>query len=171
MNIFREFLHAFGYSAFTYKYPVRPRQGEDIRFWKNNVSHFGKNAHAKDIVTTDPRDNPLPVWVPHDGIIIALKQDSTRWGETNDFAKFMNYVIVSVSETELYMCVHIGKDSCKYEVGDKVKVGEQLATTGVNGWMTDVEHLHFVVAKMKGSDYESLKIRWDKDQEFAPAKK
>lgn len=164
------FFHAFGYSAFTYKWPIRPRQCKSPRYWENTESHVGKDANALDIFTPDPIINPLPVWVPRDGTIIALKQDSETWGDTKDFEDYLNYVIVQVSPTEFYMCAHIAANSCPYKVGDKVKVGQQLATTGVNGWMMNVEHHHFMVAKVVGNSYESVRIRWDEEQEYAPAK-
>ena len=161
--------HWFGYSQVSYKYPVRPRSGEKLRFWDNTLSHVGRDLYALDIIIPDPRKTALPVWAPQSGVVISLQQHNTLWGQDASFAPYMNYVKVAVSSTEFYMIAHIGKNSCPFALGERVKIGQQLASSGVNGWMTDVRHLHFIVGRIYGGDYKSLKIRWSRFQNYAPA--
>ncbi len=166
--------HLLGYSSFSYKYPIRPRKGEEIRFWENNLSHVGIDKHAKDIIVPDPREKPLTIWAPRSGIVASVVQHNTKWGRTKDFENYMNYIEVKVGNNEFYMIVHIKASSCVLSKGDKVTEGMELATTGLSGWMEDVRHLHFMVSRYTkvGTPtwYQSLKIRWDKDQSYAPAK-
>jgi len=160
----------FGYSQQLYKYPIRPRQGEKIRFWENDLSHVDRDLHAKDIITPDPRRKVLPVWAPQSGVVIELVQSHTQWGGARVFARLKNFVRVRVSDREFYLIAHIGVNSCPFSVGSWVEVGQQLAVTGANGWMTDPRHLHFVVGLFTYNNYRSLRIRWDRNQEYASAK-
>ncbi len=164
--------HLLGYSSFSYKYPIRPRKGEDVRFWQNDgVSHVGKDKHAKDIIVPDPREKPLTIWAPQSGIVVGLAQNSVQWGGTERFASFMNFVRVFVGNGEFYFIAHIRSHSCEFSVGDKVIKDTKLALTGVNGWMIDVRHVHFMVGKFEPDlNLQSLKVRWDRKQSYAPAK-
>ena len=156
-----------GYSQHLYKFPIRPRQGEVIRFWNNKLSHVGRDRHAKDIIVPDPRENPLQIYAPQSGVVIALVQNNSLWGRSQDFARFKNYVQVQVSGNEFYLLAHIRVLSCPFKIGDHVTINHAIAETGVNGWMTDPRHLHFVVGLLGQG---SLRIRWDKNQEYASAK-
>jgi len=151
-------LHKLGYTAVIYDYPVKPRSEEKPRFWENTVSHVGIWKNAVDFIVPDPRITPLPIFAPADGVITQIVQSHQVHGTGEEFAHFANYLVVVGYFGEIYKIIHIAKDSCVYSVGSKVKRGERLATTGVNGWMTDVRHSHFEVGV--GVKYQTLKIRW-----------
>ncbi len=148
-------------SAYQFESPIKPRPGESVRFWKDSPSHVGKYEYAVDIIIPDPRVKPLPVYAPQSGKITALVQQYNEFGGP-EYINQLNYITVQVWG-EFYELCHIGKASCRFEVGDWVKKGQQIATTGVNGWMTDPRHLHFMVGRLKGDqgDFESLKINFE----------
>lgn len=171
MNLY----HLVGYSQLTYKNPIRPRKGENVRFWENTITHIGRDAHALDIIIPDPRTNPLPIWVPQSGRIIELVQHHLTWGATSAHEHLLNYIKVEVlkkgkSTGEVYVIAHIAAGSCPFSIGDIVAQDAFLATTGVNGRMTDVRHTHFVVGKKSKKypgGYASVRARWDKNQKDA----
>lgn len=117
-----------------------------------------------DIIVPDPRINPLPVYAPAGGIVVDIVQHHTRFGNDYSFAPYLNYLTIKIENSdEFYQLCHIGTNSSHLIEGDKVIEGAKIATTGVNGWMTDVRHLHFLVAKIdpKSIDgFRSLKVRF-----------
>jgi len=159
MNIF----HIFGFSSNKYICPIKPRSGEKPRFWKDSPAHVSVFKHAKDIIIPDPRNNPLPVYAPAGGTILALVQHNTLWGQDASFLPFLNYVTVqSDIPEEFYQLCHIAKDSCRFKIGDRIEKGAVIAQTGINGYMTDPRHIHFIVGKFTNINPEgfvSLRIR------------
>lgn len=164
-NAFRLF-HLLGWSGQKYPCPIKPRRGESPKFWRGSPVHFGPFRHAVDIIVPDPRKRVLPVYAPASGVITCLVQCYTVWGVTEAFSPYRNYVQVSTEVLgEFYEICHIGAYSCRLRVGDRVEAGEKMATTGVNGWMTDPRHIHFMVGVWRdgpGGTFRSLRIRWRK---------
>jgi hypothetical protein len=154
----------WGYSTvFKYTCPIKPREGEKPRFWKDSPTHSGPYINAVDIIIPDPRIKVLPVIVPMTGIVTKVVQHHTRWGDDPRFLPFLNFIRIRTGITWYEIC-HIGANSCPpwVMVGKIVRRGQVLATTGVNGYMTDPRHIHFMVAvgNIQKREFQSLKIRW-----------
>ncbi len=153
--------HLLGLSEIKYLCPIKPKIGEKPRFWRDSPSHVGKYKWAVDIIIPDPRVNPLPLYAPVDGTIVDLVQVYTVWGNCRDFENYVNYITVLAQGNEYFQICHISCNSCNKSVGRKVYTGEVIAYTGVNGWMTDIRHAHFMVFRLDGKgSFQSLKIRW-----------
>lgn len=162
MNIW----HALGLSGQKYICPIYPRPGKKPRFWRDSPAHVGVFSNAKDIIIPDPRSNPLVVHAPASGVIVELVQNHTQWGSTPYFLPFLNYVTVRTFVSgEFYQLCHIAVNSCIYKVGTAIEIGAVLAQTGVNGYMTDPRHIHFMVGvytRKKKEGFVSVKVRWQK---------
>ena len=160
MNVF----HALGFSGQQYFCPIRPRPGEKPRFWHDSPAHVEVFAHARDIIVPDPRSNTLPVFAPASGVITQLVQHHTRWGQDHSFLPYLNYLTVQTLVLgEFYQICHIGTNSCLFKIGDTIKASVQIATTGVNGYMTDVRHIHMLVGiytRKNSQGFVSVRIRW-----------
>lgn len=160
MNIW----HALGFSAQTYLSPILPRPGENPRFWRDSPAHIGVFSHARDIIIPDPRVKPLPVYAPASGVITELVQSYTSWGNTPNYGPFLNYVTVQTKTPgEFYQLCHIAAHSCSLRVGNTIEAGTILAQTGVNGYMTDPRHIHFLVGvrtEKTREGFTSVHIRW-----------
>jgi len=147
--------------------PIKPRPGGQVRYWYDSPAHVGPYKYALDIIVPDPRINPLPVYAPAGGRVAAIVQNNYIVGETEDYKKYLNYINVSMGNGLFYELCHIGMNSAFHnerlmEVGDQIRKGEKIATTGANGWMTDVRHLHFMVGRwINGGSFESLPIRFE----------
>ncbi|OGC69543.1 hypothetical protein A2415_05340 [candidate division WWE3 bacterium RIFOXYC1_FULL_39_7] len=155
--------HALGYSACEYETPIRPRDGEMVRFWSDSPSHVGTYRHARDLITPDPLVRPLPIYAPQTGRVICLVQDHDKFGDGAGFLPYTNYITVQAGQHEFYEICHIAKGSVQVGVGEVVHKGEQIAMTGVNGWMTDRRHCHILVGRWRGKiggEFESLRIRF-----------
>ena len=156
--------HLLGRSGQRYSCPVKPRPGESPRFWRDSPAHVGLHAHAVDIIVPDPRKRILPVYAPASGVIARLVQCYRVWGVTEAFSQYRNYIQVSTEVLgEFYEICHIGAYSCRLRVGDRVEKDQKVATTGVNGWMTDPRHIHLMVGVWTNKPagmFRSLRIRW-----------
>lgn len=157
--------HWFDFSSQRYLCPIKPRESERPRFWRDSPVHIGIDRHAKDIVIPDPRTNSLPVYAPADGVVTRLVQTNERWGTISEFLPFLNYIAVCTLWGEFWFLGHIARDSCPLRIGGTVARGQIVAYTGVNGFMTDPRHLHMMVgrAARNPQGYRSLRIRWLKN--------
>lgn len=56
---------------------------------------------------------------------------------------------------------HFEKGSAKVKVGDEVKTGQELGTTGNSGWMTE-PHLHLLIFRLDSNKegFKGLKIKF-----------
>lgn len=168
--------HLFGFSGERYAAPVLvngrvPKTYLQLGF--KSAGHTGPFAYAEDFLIPNPEDTPLPVLAPASGTIVALVQRNLTWGPSKLFAKHLNFVTVQITGyfgkpgAEFYELSHIGYESCPYPVGARIKKGEQIAATGLNGWTTETQgvpdyHLHFMVGMWLGlSKFTSLRIRYE----------
>lgn len=153
-------LHRLGFTSIKYDYPIKPRNGEEPRFWQNDVSHVGLQRHALDFIIPHPLEKgPLPIYMPADGTIVEVIQHNDRWG-CKEFENYLNQIVAVTKNEEYFRIAHIAKDSCDYSVGSFVKRGAKIAETGINGWMTDPRHSHFEVGIVVNNSRQTLKVRW-----------
>ena len=154
--------HELGYSSLKYFVPIKPREGEQPRYWQNNVTHVGPDNYAVDIVTPDPRKYSLPIISSSDGVIAAVITDSTIGGNNPIYANHANYITVQTGIREFFKVIHLATNSTNLVPGDKVVAGQVIGCTGVSGYMMDRRHLHFMVGRWLDTrrvEYESLRIR------------
>ncbi|OGM13031.1 hypothetical protein A3A76_01925 [Candidatus Woesebacteria bacterium RIFCSPLOWO2_01_FULL_39_23] len=127
--------------------------------WDTPPSHSGPFKQAIDLLT------PLgtPVLAPLDGVVVKVVDGNDKYGETEEFANFLNYITIQHANGEFSQPAHLAKDSALVKVGDRVTTGQQIAITGNSGWMTE-PHLHFIVFKATNSDsgFTGLKIKFKK---------
>jgi len=109
--------------------------------WNSSYSHNGSSAYAKDWVIADSK-----VYAAKAGTVVAVKQDSTRYGDSRAYINDANYVIIRHDDGYESMYVHLKAGSVPVRVGQRVEAGTYIGQTGLSGWTTG-EHLHFEVRK------------------------
>lgn len=154
-----------GLSSIRYSYPVLSDSDVPLKLWSNVPTHTGKYEHALDFVIPNPLINPVPIYAPASGIVIAIQDGYDTVGITKDFEEYGNYVTIELlhRQKEFFEIIHIAKGSCRFGVGDLVNERDVLAQTGVNGRMYNFEHCHFMVGRwtLPGRmNFESLSIRF-----------
>ncbi len=137
----KEFLRKPDQSINRYLHPF-PSQTKIEKIIKDYPSHKGPFKGAIDFIV------PLgtPVLAPLEGIVTAVVDTNDKFGPTEDFKDFLNYITIRHSNGEYSQPAHLAKGSVLVKIGDNVKEGQQLAVTGNSGWMTE-PHLHFFVFK------------------------
>ena len=121
-----------------------------------NDSHTGPFKGAVDIGL----EVRTPVLAPLKGKVIRVRDDSDQYGQDKKYSKLGNVINIKHKHGEISELIHLEKGSALVRVGDDVEEGQQLAVTGLSGWMS-APHLHWLVFKRIPEDpkFKGLKIR------------
>jgi len=68
-----------------------------------------------------------------------------------------NFIYIKHVDGTLSLYSHLEKDSVRVTSGQEVKKGQQLARTGLSGWVGPTPHLHFQLVNL--GDYKSVPFR------------
>ena len=125
-------------------------------------SHVGPFRHCIDFHVPDG----TPVRAAKEGKVIELIGHHERWGETEEFRDYLNFISIWHDNGEFTQYCHLQKASAAasgIELGGRVKRGQIIARTGKTGW-TDCDHLHFGVFRAASNaspfKFKSLRPRW-----------
>lgn len=100
-----------------------------------------------------------PICAARDGIIVDIKQDSTKGGRSYKYISMANYISVYHSDGTVGQYVHLMPFGSAYEIGTKVTQGQIIGYSGNTG-RTGGPHLHFVVSKPVYLARQSLPIKF-----------
>jgi len=94
------------------------------------------------------------------GIVIKVVDIFEKHGDTEDFTRFANYIIIMHSDETFALYKHLKSKSAKVKAGDKIRRGQVIALSGNTGW-TIVPHLHLEVYKPRplGKQYIKTEFR------------
>lgn len=93
-----------------------------------------------------------PVLAPFDGKVIEVVDLNEKYGPSEEFINDLNYITIQHQNGDFSQVAHLAKGSSKVKKGDTVTAGQQVATTGNSGWMTE-PHLHFFVFRLENDKY------------------
>ena len=96
-----------------------------------------------------------PVLAARDGVVVGVKDDYPLGGVDNFFMDKANFVQIYHEDGTWAIYAHILLGSAEVRLGDKVKVGDLLATSGSSGYSSG-PHLHFVIQRNTGLTAESI---------------
>ena len=139
----------------TYTLPVQPELVTQIV--KDNESHKGAYEGSVDFAV------PIGTFVfaAADGIVTRVRDDSDKYGKDISFGQDVNYITIKHVRNELSEYLHLAKSSSLVEPGQKVKQGQEIAKTGLSGWMF-APHLHFMVYNKVegGQEFQCLDVQF-----------
>ncbi len=78
------------------------------------------------------------------GVVIRLKEDGNRGGGNRKYRQDGNYIIIQHTDSSRTGYWHLQYNSILPAVGDTVKQGQVIASSGKTGY-TFLPHLHFLV--------------------------
>ena len=142
-----------------YTYPVDLKYVNSVVEATSSGSHSGPYEGSVDFAV--PIDTS--VFAAEKGIVRRVRDDSSKYGNTQIYGNDANYITIEHANDELSEYLHLAKDSALVKVGDKVKSGQAIAKTGLSGWL-HAPHLHFMVY-IKTSDtvnFQCMKIKFRK---------
>lgn len=80
------------------------------------------------------------------GTVIKVVDNFEKFGETANFGRFTNYVIIMHSDGTFARYAHLKMNSSRVKPGDKIMRGKIIALSGKSGWITE-PHLHLDIYK------------------------
>ncbi len=119
-------------------------------------SHKGSNKYAIDWKMPEG----TPVHAARSGLVVKVKDDSTKGGPSMKFDRYNNYVLIRHEDGTLGHYCHLKKGSVRVTPGQTVQTGDPLAFSGNTGFSSG-PHLHFCVFRTtSGRERESIPIQF-----------
>ena len=129
----------------------RVSQGYD-----GNFTHFGESRYAVDFEMPEGTE----IYAAREGLVVKIKDDSTKGGETKDFLNSANYITIEHVDGTLATYAHLKYHGVIVKVAQRVKQGELIGYSGKTG-MARGAHLHFIVYKaVDGITRESFPVKF-----------
>jgi len=108
-------------------------------------------------------DFKMPVGTPvaaiRSGTVVKVVDEFDKHGETADFARFSNYIIIIHADGTLARYTHLKNKSATVKAGDKIMRGKVIALSGETGW-TSSPHLHIEVYKPRPLGKQYIKTEF-----------
>ncbi|MCA1755232.1 MAG: M23 family metallopeptidase [Spirochaeta sp.] len=127
----------------SYIYLLPFAHGEKYRVtqgYHGAFTHHGENTYAVDFDMV----TGTPVHAARAGVVIEVKQDSTRGGPSARYSSDANYVLIMHSDGSFGNYVHLRPNGAAVQVGDKIYAGDLVGYSGDTG-QSSGPHLHFDV--------------------------
>ncbi len=109
--------------------------------YNGTFTHFGDSAFSLDFNL----DEGTPIMAARDGLVVEVKEDSNIGGPKKRYDDDGNYVLIYHDDGTFGNYVHLQQNGALVEVGDHIKVGQQIALSGDTGYSSG-PHLHFSVS-------------------------
>ena len=103
-------------------------------------THYGENQYALDF----DMEIGTPVKAARDGLVVEVRQDSTRGGPDARYTGHANYILMLHDDGSFANYAHLKQNGAVVEVGDRVRAGERIGYSGNTG-RSSGPHLHFDV--------------------------
>ena len=121
-------------------------------------SYQGPHSHNQGSESEFAIDFKMPlgtrICAAREGVVIAIRDDSTVGGADKNLERCANFVIVRHSDGTYANYVHLNPHSVVVKLGQKVQAGTALAQSGETGWTT-TPHLHFDVYRVQNGQHRA----------------
>jgi murein DD-endopeptidase MepM/ murein hydrolase activator NlpD len=141
-----------------YSYILPFEEGIEFRVtqgYSGRFSHRGWTKYSVDL----GMEIGTPICSARDGVVVAVKDDSSIGGRYYRYRYYANYVIVYHDDGTFAEYMHIKKNGSAVKVGDRIKTGETIAFSGNTGW-TLGPHLHFMVFRPEYLSYSTIPTKF-----------
>ena len=141
----------------VYQLPFAPGAKYKVtQGYNGSFSHKGSNLYAIDWQMPEG----TPVYAARGGLVVKVRDDSDKGGESMKFDKFNNYVLIRHEDGTLGHYCHLKKAGVVVKPGQTVRAGQLIAHSGNTGFSSGA-HLHFSVFKTKdGKDRVSIPVKF-----------
>lgn len=111
---------------------------------------FGDMGSHKAMKTPHAVDFAMPIGTPvvaaREGVVVAVKNDSSVGGNDISFTNKGNYVYIQHDDGTVAKYLHLAKGNSPVYTGMKVSAGEKIGYSGNTGFSSS-PHLHFEIFK------------------------
>ena len=143
-----------------YSSPLQPVGAYPIvQGFNGSFSHTGASRYALDFAA------PIgtPVLAARGGVVVDIKSDSNQGGDTPEYAKYANYVVILHNDGTTGEYYHLKYQGVVVARGQPVQKGQLIGYTGSTGF-SSLPHLHFGIylARYHGG-YQSVPFKLEED--------
>lgn len=144
--------------SFVYSLPFASGEAYPVsQGFHGAYSHTGGDSFAIDF----KMDEGTHVHAARGGVVVGVKNDSSKGGPSKKFEWDANYILIKHSDGTLGHYVHLQKGGARVKVGDVVKKGDWIGMSGNTGHTTG-PHLHFAVFRAaSGKSRETVPVRFE----------
>ncbi len=133
----------------TYRYTLPYPKGKKYKIIQTFGGKFSHNKpHSRYAVDFGMKVGDT-ITAARDGIVFFIKEDSNEYCKTRKCVDKGNKVLILHKDGTMMHYVHLDFEGAIVNVGDKVKVGQPIAISGMTGFTT-TPHLHLVMYKSGG---------------------
>lgn len=127
-----------------YRYLFPYAHGQKFEVGQSHNGSFSHtddgNRYAVDFTTAIG----TPVHAARDGLVVFVKEDSRRGGQSSQYATDANMIIIMHSDYTLAYYVHLQHNGALVDIGAQIKAGQHIAFSGNTG-ISSGPHVHFDV--------------------------
>ncbi len=106
--------------------------------------YFSSFTHRERVALDFKMKRGTKICAAREGIVIRVKEDGDRGGLKKKYRPYGNYVIIQHADSSRAGYWHLQKDEVVVNIGDTVKKGQVIASSGKTGY-SFIPHLHFLV--------------------------
>ncbi len=144
----------------TFAYELPFPKGKNVKVYQGYNGTFShQDQNALDFSMPDGTD----VLAARGGTIVQIVQNNTEACPREECKKYNNYVTVMHDDGTFAYYAHIQYNSVKVKLGDKIKTGNIIASSGNVGW-TNGPHLHFVCFNGGFDKWKTLETKFKIDK-------
>jgi murein DD-endopeptidase MepM/ murein hydrolase activator NlpD len=143
--------------SYLYALPYTPGTTFKVtQGYHGSFSHTGPDEYAIDWKMPEG----TPVLAARPGVVVSVKDGFDKGGPHRKYEDCANMVTVQHSDGTMAHYCHLSPHSAKVRVGQKIRAGDLLATSGNTGF-TSGPHLHFAVFKARnGYGRETIPVKF-----------
>lgn len=164
---------AHGRVQFEYQYiagdPTAQPDGSVYRLpvAANSLYHISQGFNGHFSHNREPNRYAIDIELPvgteilaaREGVVMTVIDDYVMDGTDDYFADKANMILVLHEDGTIGVYAHLLHGGARVSVGDRVETGQLLGLSGSTGFSTG-PHLHFVVWRNAGMQYQSVPIQF-----------
>lgn len=140
----------------SYVYALPYEEGKTFRVIQGYFSRF---THKERAALDFNMKKGTRITAARGGVVVRVKEDGTKGGLKKKYRSHGNNIIIQHADGSRAGYWHLQHNGAVVNVGDTVQKGQLIAYSGKTGYAF-VPHLHFLVWKSSGGQWQQLPTRF-----------